>query len=106
MHDRGTVLTHAMLMLAGGGAACSEIEFLASQQRLLGAVASDSTTGNATVVLDIDASLIQIHSENKAGTGPNCKGGFGFHPLLCFEDATGEALGDAATGQRRREHAG
>ncbi len=126
LHDRGTVLTHAMLMLAAGGEACSDIEFLAPQQRLFGQVASDSTlyrtmraitpsvladlttqaaitrgqvwrrmaatTGTAMVVLDIDASLVQVHSENKAGTGPNYKGGFGFHPLLCFADATGEAL--------------
>ena len=126
LHDRGTVLTHAMLMLAAGGEACSDIEFLVPQSRLFGAVASDSTlyrtmrainptvlanlttqaavtraemwrrmaatTGTAMVVLDIDASLVQIHSENKAGTGPNYKGGFGFHPLLCFADATGEAL--------------
>ena len=126
MHDRGVVLTHAMLMLAAGGEACSDIEFLAPQSRLFGAVASDSTlyrtmraitpsvladltaqaavtraqvwrrmaatVGTGMVVLDIDASLIQIHSENKAGTGPNYKGGFGFHPLLCFADATGETL--------------
>ena len=126
LHDRGTVLTHAMLMLAAGGEACSDIEFLVSQSRLFGQVASDSTlyrtvraitptvlvalaeraavtraevwrrmaatTGTDMVVLDIDASLVQIHSENKAGTGPNYKGGFGFHPLLCFADATGEAL--------------
>lgn len=125
-HDRGTVLTHAMLMLAAGGEACSDIEFLASQPRLFGEVASDSTlyrtirnitptvladlttatatvranmwrrmgatVGTATVVLDIDASLVQIHSENKQGTGPTYKGGFGFHPLMCFADATGEAL--------------
>ena len=126
LHDRGVVLTHAMLMLAAGGEACSDIEFLAPQQRLFGAVASDSTlyrtmraitptvladltaqaavtraqvwrrmattSGTGMVVLDIDASLIQIHSPNKAGTGPNYKGGFGFHPLFCFADATGEAL--------------
>ena len=51
-----------------------------------------ATTGTAMVVLDIDASLVQIHSENKAGTGPNYKGGFGFHPLFCSADTTGEAL--------------
>ena len=124
--DRGVVLTHAMLMLAAGGEACSDIEFFASQSRLFGPVASDSTlyrtirnitptvltdlvtavasvragmwrrmgatSVTAMVVLDIDASLIQIHSENKQGTGPTYKGGFGFHPLLCFADETGEAL--------------
>jgi hypothetical protein len=125
-HDRGVVLTHAMLMLAAGGEACSDIEFLSSQLRLFGAVASDSTlyrtvrnigptvladlvtavatvrpgmwrrmgatSGTSMVVLDIDASLIEVHSENKQGTGPTYKGGFGYHPLLCLADATGEAL--------------
>ena len=42
-HDRGTVLTQAMLMLAGGGEACADIEHLRGQDRLFGAVASDST---------------------------------------------------------------
>jgi hypothetical protein len=115
-----------MLMLAAGGEACSDIEFLVSQPRLFGEVASDSTlyrtmrkitptvldgltgqaaltraamwrrmaatTGTATVVLDIDASLIEIHSENKQGTAPHYKGGFGFAPMFCFADRTGEAL--------------
>jgi DDE family transposase len=126
VHDRGKVLTQAMLMLAGGGEACTDIEHLRAQARLFGPVPSDSTlyrtfrrldaatvaglweaiasvraevwrrssvTNTAgPVVLDIDASLVQIHSENKEGTGPTYKGGFGFHPLLCFADATGEAL--------------
>jgi hypothetical protein len=43
--------------------------------------------------LDIDSSLHQIHSENKDDTAPNYKGGFGFHPIYCFADATGETLG-------------
>ena len=53
---------------------------------------SAATTGTAPVVLDIDASLVEIHSETKEGTGPHYKGGFGFHPMFCFADATGEAL--------------
>jgi hypothetical protein len=113
LHDRGKVLVQAMLMLAGGGEACADIEHLRSQPDLFGPVASDSTlyrtfrrldaatlaglwaaigevrarvwrrssatTGTATVVLDIDSSLHQVHSENKDGTAPNYKGGFGFH---------------------------
>jgi len=51
---------------------------------------SSVTAGIATVVLDIDSSLHQVHSENKAETAPNYKGGFGFHPIYCFADATGE----------------
>lgn len=126
LHDRGKVLVQSMLMLAGGGECCADIEHLRSQEELFGSVPSDSTTyrtfrqitpstlaglweamaevrakvwrrsaatvGKDTVVLDIDASLVQVHSENKEGTGPTYKGGFGFHPMLCFADATGEAL--------------
>jgi hypothetical protein len=50
------------------------------------------TTGAAPVVLDIDASLVEIHTDTKEGTGPTYKGGWGFHPMLCFADATGECL--------------
>lgn len=127
LHDRGKVLTQAMLMLAGGGEACTDIERLRAQAELFGSVPSDSTlyrafrtdldaatlgklwgavaevragvwrrssatTGNATVVLDIDSSLHQVHSENKEETAANYKGGFGFHPIYCFADATGETL--------------
>ncbi|MGH9095105.1 MAG: IS1380 family transposase [Acidimicrobiales bacterium] len=126
VHDRGRVLTQAMLMLAGGGEACSDIEVLRAQPGLFGPVCSDSTlyrslraldpatlaglgeamaevrakvwarsaatSGTSPIVLDIDASLVEIHSENKEGTAPTYKGGFGFHPMFCFADATGEAL--------------
>jgi DDE family transposase len=126
LHDRGKVMVQAMLMLAGGGEACSDIERLRSQPTLFGAVASDSTlyrtirsldaatlagvweamaqarsgvwrrssatTGTAPVILDLDASLVDIHSENKEGTAANYKHGFGFSPMFCFADATGEAL--------------
>jgi hypothetical protein len=51
-----------------------------------------ASTRTGPVVLDLDASLVDIHSENKEATGPTYKGGFGFHPLLCFADATGETL--------------
>ncbi len=53
---------------------------------------SAATTGTDTVVLDIDSSLHQIHSENKQETAANYKGGFGFHPIYCFADPTGETL--------------
>ena len=126
LHDRGKVLVHAMAILAGGGEACADIEFLRAEARLFGFVASDSTlwrrfheitpatrdevkraiagvraevwrrssvtSGAAPVVLDVDASLVEIHNEAKEGTGPPYKGGYGFHPLLVFADATGELL--------------
>lgn len=127
VHDRGKVLAQAMLTLAGGGEACTDVEALWPQQALFGEVPSDSTVhrvftreltpavvealwaaaagvraamwhrmavtaGAGPVVLDMDSSLHEVHSENKEGTGPTYKGGFGFHPHYCFADATGEAL--------------
>jgi len=114
VHDRGEVLVHALLMLAGGGEACTDIEYLRAQPELFGAVASDSTlyrtiTGlgpggpeallgaaaavrerlwadrgrRGQLVLDIDSTLIEIHSENKEGAAPNYKRGYGFHPMIC-----------------------
>ena len=53
---------------------------------------SSATTGTARVVLDIDASLVEVHSENKEQAEPTFKGGFGFHPMFCFADQTGETL--------------
>ena len=126
VHDRGKVFCQAMLMLAGGGESCADIEHLRAEERLFGPVPSDSTmyrtfrqvtpevlagmweafagirsrvwsrssvtTTAEPVVLDIDATLVEVHSENKSGTGPHRKGGFGFHPMLCFADRTGEPL--------------
>jgi hypothetical protein len=43
------------------------------------------------IVLDFDATLVTSHSE-KEQAAPNYKHGFGFHPLLCFVDATNDAL--------------
>ncbi|MGC5365757.1 IS1380 family transposase [Streptomyces sp. DT24] len=45
----------------------------------------------AGLVLDLDATLITCHSE-KEQAAPTYKGGFGFHPLLCFLANTGEAV--------------
>jgi hypothetical protein len=43
------------------------------------------------VMLDVDASLVEIHSENKEQAASHYKGGYGFHPMFCFTD-DGEAL--------------
>jgi hypothetical protein len=43
------------------------------------------------LVLDLDASLINVHSD-KESAAATFKGGFGYHPLLCWLDNTGEAL--------------
>jgi len=43
------------------------------------------------IVLDLDASLVTSHSE-KEKADSTYKKGFGFHSLLCFVDATNDAL--------------
>ncbi|WP_420621900.1 IS1380 family transposase [Candidatus Poriferisodalis sp.] len=122
VHDRGAVLVHALLMLAGGGEACTDIEYLRAQRELFGDVASDSTlyrtiTGlgaggagallgaaaavrerlwadrdrSGPLVVDVDSTLVEVHSENKAGAAPHYKGGFGFHPMVC-STSEGEPL--------------
>ena len=126
IHDRGKVLVHTALMLAGGGESCADIEHLRLQSDLFGSVPSDSTvfrtfheidtttrtgiaeamaelrakvwcrssvtTSSSPVILDIDASLVEIHTDGKQHAAPTYKGGFGFHPMFCFADATGEVL--------------
>jgi Transposase DDE domain group 1 len=43
------------------------------------------------LVLDVDATLVEVHSE-KESAAPTFKGGFGFHPILVWLDNTNEAL--------------
>ncbi|MCA1700615.1 MAG: IS1380 family transposase [Actinobacteria bacterium] len=43
------------------------------------------------VVLDLDATLITAHSDKQQAAG-NYKGGYGFHPMLCYLDRSQEAL--------------
>jgi Transposase DDE domain group 1 len=53
------------------------------------------------VTIDLDATLIQSHSE-KEGAAGNFKGGFGFHPMLAYFDESSEA----AAGMLRSGNAG
>lgn len=53
---------------------------------------SAATTGTDPVLLDIDASLVEVHSENKQHAAATYQRGYGFHPMFCFADATGETL--------------
>ena len=122
VHDPGRVLVDLATMLFYGGDCVSDLGALAEQPDLFGQVASISTASRLlhgfgeeeraairsacrvarerawsvgarpqTITLDFDAQLLECHSE-KEGGGPHRKGGFGFHPLHCFLDETGEHL--------------
>lgn len=121
-HDRGRLLVDLAVMLADGGQAISDLCTLRDQPTLFGEVASVPTAWRTLeaigldqlaaiaqaraaararawaagadpgwYVLDFDATLVHSHSE-KEGAAPTYKKGFGFHPLLVYLDATGEAL--------------
>jgi len=121
-HDRGEVLADLAVMLAGGGETISDLATLRNQPALFGEVASTPTAWRTLeavdsaalgriaqaraearrrvwaagadpgfYVIDLDATLVGSHSE-KEGAAPTYKRGFGFHPLVAYLDATGEAL--------------
>jgi hypothetical protein len=121
-HDPGRTLRDLAVMLADGGDCLSDLSALRDQPALFGEVASHATAWRAIaaleqgrleavraarararkrvwelagaprrVILDIDATLITAHSEKEQAAG-NYKHGFGFHPLLCYEAETEEAL--------------
>lgn len=121
-HDPGVVLRDLAVAVADGGDHVSDLGVLRGQQALFGVIASETTAHRVLksidpdlleairdarakalerawdagarpqeLVLDIDASLLAAHSE-KQGAAGNYKGGFGFHPLLCYLAETGEPL--------------
>lgn len=49
--------------------------------------------GEGEVVLDVDATVLHLHSENKQHAAPTFKHGFGFHPMLCFIEPLGVPVG-------------
>jgi hypothetical protein len=51
----------------------------------------DAGARPATITLNIDATLVAAHSEKELAAG-NYKHGFGFYPICCYLDETGEAL--------------
>ena len=121
-HEPGRVARDLAVMLADGGDCLTDLAALRDQEVLFGAVASDATAfrcverldeaalsrirkaraaararawqlGEAPrrLILDFDATLLTAHSEKEDAAG-TYKRGFGFHPLLCCEASTGEAL--------------
>jgi hypothetical protein len=122
LHDPGRVVVDLATMLIDGGDCVSDLGALAGQPDLFGRVASQSTASRLLhalgehertairvarraarerawalgvrpqrITLDFDAQLLECHTE-KEGGGPHRKGGYGFHPLHCFLDETGEHL--------------
>ena len=122
VHTPGRTLRDVAVMLCDGGDALSDLRALRDEPALFGRVASDATAyrtisgvredrleavrtaraaarrtawklagGPRRVVLDIDATLVTSHSDKEQAAG-TYKRGYGFHPLVCFEASTGEAL--------------
>jgi hypothetical protein len=121
-HDPGVVLRDLIVSIADGGDCVTDLGVLRDQGVLFGSVASERTAHRVIksidaelleairaarakargwawdagarpelIVLGIDATLLGAASE-KEGAAGNYKGGFGFHPLLCYLDETGEPL--------------
>jgi hypothetical protein len=121
-HDPGRVLRDVAVMLADGGDCVTDIDAYRGQERLFGARASETTTHRVlksvdervleriraaraqararvwdagarpdSITLNIDATLVTAHSDKELAAG-TYKHGYGFHPLGCWLDETGEAL--------------
>ncbi|MET8530363.1 IS1380 family transposase [Micromonospora sp. NPDC005172] len=82
-------------LLAGLRAARAEAREVAWAQRAetRGDLPQPTVAGQSVhgLVLDIDATIVICHSEKESATR-TWKKTFGYHPLLCFLDNTGEAL--------------
>ncbi len=121
-HDPGRVIRDVAVMLADGGDCVTDVDAYQGQERLFGARASETTTHRVlksvdeqlldrvraaravarsrvwdagarpdAITLNIDATLLTAYSEKELAAG-NYKHGYGFHPLGCWLDETGEAL--------------
>lgn len=121
-HDPGVVLRDLAVAIADGGECVTDLGVLADQEALFGGIASETTAHRVlksvdagrlgavrgaralareaawdagarpeTITCSIDATLLGAASE-KQGAAGDYKGGFGFHPLLCYLDETGEPL--------------
>jgi hypothetical protein len=121
-HDPGRTLRDLAVMVADGGDCLADLSVLRDQPTLFGDVPSDATAWRALaaldgarlaavraararararvwqlaapprrVILDLDATLVTAHSDKEQAAG-TYKHGFGFHPLLCYEATTEEAL--------------
>jgi hypothetical protein len=121
-HRDGEILRDLVVCLCQGGEHLADMAALRDQPDLFGEVASDSTAFRLIerigepelegiraarkvgrerafslgarpkrLILDVDATLLRSHSDKERAAG-NYKGGFGFHPMLCYLDGSDAAL--------------
>ena len=82
VHDRGKVLCQAMLMLAGGGESCLDIEHLRAGPDLFGAVPSDTTVARMFAEIttedrgQVAAALTPLRAVVVRADSAGCTGGF------------------------------
>jgi hypothetical protein len=101
--DLGTVREQDALFgaVASGSTAFRTVQKIAADPDLIDALASAHARARArfweltdlpeALTIDIDATLINSHSEKERAAG-NYKGGYGFHPLTAYTDQTREAV--------------
>ena len=80
------------------------------RQRAWALAGADAPTAGISathpLVIDIDATLVNVHSE-KEGAAPTFKKGFGYHPLTAwFDHGTGQGGGESAAIMLRPGNAG
>ena len=68
--------------------------------------AGAAPTAGEPLYIDIDATLVIDHSDNKQDAAPTWKKSFGHHPLLAFLDRPDIAGGEALAGLLRKGNAG
>jgi len=70
---------------------CDGLRNIAAARAAARAVAWAAGAAPDEIVIDIDGTLLDAHSDKQDAT-PTYKRGFGFYPILAYLDATGEAL--------------
>jgi hypothetical protein len=135
-HDRGRVFTQIAMTLAAGGRCLADLKVLRNQPDLFGTVASDPTAWRAVhqvdddalaamvavrqdairrllthadldeIRLDVDATLVNVDSEDKQHAMATFKGGFGFAPMVCVIEPLGLPAGMLRPGNATANNAG
>jgi hypothetical protein len=135
-HDRGRVFTQVAMTLAAGGRCLADLKVLRNQPVLFGTVASDPTAWRAVhqvdedaltamvairqnairgllthadlddIRLDVDATLVNVDSEDKQHAMATFKGGFGFAPMVCVIEPLGLPAGMLRPGNATANNAG